>query len=194
MFENLITVTARIDEIKSHFRNANVRGDVAVATHYPAKPDLAPQTVEPFFPDYLLQQVKERVKGTTEEVSSYDSLIESAAAKYGVDSALAKAVVKAESGFNPNAVSSAGARGLMQLMPSTAAGLGVTDAFDPQQNVEAGVRYLRGQLDRFGGNESLALAAYNAGPGNVMKYGGVPPFTETQNYVKKVLSYKELFK
>ena len=99
-------------------------------------------------------------------------------------------IIKAESGFNPNAVSKAGASGLMQLMPGTARGLGVEDIFDVEQNIEGGAKYLRGMLDRFDGDKSLALAAYNAGPNAVKRYGGIPPYQETQNYVKRVLSYE----
>ena len=115
------------------------------------------------------------------------SMIEDTSAKYGVDSKLVKALVQQESGFNPNAKSKVGALGLMQLMPSTAKGLGVKDAMDPQQNIEGGVKYLKSMLDRFHGNTILALAAYNAGPNAVSKYDGVPPYKETQNYVKAIL-------
>jgi soluble lytic murein transglycosylase-like protein len=121
----------------------------------------------------------------------FGRLFAQAGAKHGVDPALLAAVAKAESGFNPRAVSHAGARGLMQLMPSTAAGLGVDDAFDPPQAVDGSARLLRSLLTRFGGRVDLALAGYNAGPGAVQRYGGVPPYAETRAYVSRVNDYWE---
>jgi soluble lytic murein transglycosylase-like protein len=123
----------------------------------------------------------------------YASEITAAATKYGIDPALLAGLVKQESGFNPNARSGAGATGLTQLMPATARGLGVTDPTDPVQALEGGAKYLREQLDRFGGDERLALAAYNAGPGAVQRFGGVPPYAETQNYVKVVLANRDAY-
>lgn len=119
---------------------------------------------------------------TTADIQSY---ITTVAQQYGVDPSLALAVAQQESGFNPNAVSPAGAIGIFQLMPTTAAGLGVNPS-DPAQNIQGGVQYLAQMLNQFGGDTSLALAAYNAGPGAVTKYGGVPPYAETQNYVAAI--------
>ena len=120
-------------------------------------------------------------------MADYTGLITQSAQQYGVDPALALAVAQKESSMNPAAVSPAGAVGLFQLMPGTAAALGV-DPNDPTQNIQGGVRYLAQLLGQYGGDTSLALAAYNAGPGNVTRYGGVPPFPETQNYVSSILS------
>ncbi len=125
---------------------------------------------------------------TTSAPSSIDGMIAASAHKYGVDSNLVKQVISAESGFNPDATSRVGAEGLMQLMPGTATSLGVTNPLNPAQNIDAGTHYLKNLLNQFGGNVQLALAGYNAGPGAVEKYGGIPPYRETQNYVKKILS------
>jgi soluble lytic murein transglycosylase-like protein len=124
--------------------------------------------------------------------SAIDRTVVAGAAAAGVDPALVEAIVANESGFDPNATSRAGACGLMQLMPQTAASLGVGDPYDPEQNVRGGTRYLRDLLERFGDVE-LAVAAYNAGPGAVERYGGVPPYAETQTYVRNVMArYREL--
>lgn len=125
------------------------------------------------------------------EARPFAKLIEAVALKHGIDPALVHAVIEAESNYQPSAQSHVGARGLMQVMPATARDLGVKSArllFDPQENLEAGVKYLKFLLERFDGDLTSAIAAYNAGPGNVQKYEGIPPFEETQNYVRKVLS------
>lgn len=123
--------------------------------------------------------------------TKYDSIFKKAAKKYGVSESLLKAVAKAESNFNPNDVSSAGAIGVMQLMPSTAKELGVTNPYDAEQNIMGGAKLIAAHLKKFNGDVRLALAAYNAGSGAVKKYGGVPSFCKT--YVNKVLSYKKAY-
>ena len=123
--------------------------------------------------------------------TSLDAYFEEASEKYNVDVKLLKAIAHAESNFNPNATSSSGAMGVMQLMPSTAKSLGITDAYNAYDNIMGGAKVIAEHLANYNGDVSLALAAYNAGSGNVAKYGGVPPFTETQNYIKKVLAYYE---
>lgn len=125
-------------------------------------------------------------RGYRVSAAEIDSAIDQAASKHGVDANLVRALVKVESNFNPNAVSNKGAMGLMQLMPRTASGLSVSNPFDPQQNVDAGVRHLRQLLNNFGGDVRLSLAAYNAGEGAVKRNGGVPHYGETQNYVKRI--------
>ena len=127
-------------------------------------------------------------------IRDYDKIITQAAAKFNLDAALIKAVIKAESNFNHKAVSRAGAKGLMQLMPQTASSLNVDDVFHPGNNIEGGARYLRYLLNLYRGNLTLALAAYNAGEGAVAKYNyGVPPYRETQNYVRRVLALYESY-
>lgn len=118
-----------------------------------------------------------------------DAIFNEAASKYGVDAKFLKAIAKCESDFSTECTSRSGAMGIMQLMPQTAASLGVTNAYDPYQNIMGGARYISEKLTQYNGDKSLALAAYNAGSGNVAKYGGIPPFKETQNYVAKVMAY-----
>jgi hypothetical protein len=136
--------------------------------------------------------LREGVEGTPEDEGTLgemdiDSLISAVAARYGVSEGLVAAIIEAESEFNPRAVSRTGARGLMQLMPKTAAILGVGDPFDPRENIEGGVRHLRSLMDRFDGNLPLVLAAYNAGHRAVIRHGGVPPYRETRRYVNRIL-------
>lgn len=131
----------------------------------------------------------DRINNIAEKISQYDEIINSASEEFGIPTNLIKSVIAAESAGNSSAVSSAGAKGLMQLMDGTAKDLGVDDSFSPAQNIMGGTNYLNQMLNQFDGSLELALAAYNAGPGNVQKYNGIPPFEETQKYVSRVLSY-----
>jgi soluble lytic murein transglycosylase-like protein len=143
---------------------------------------LPPSAVRGFVPDEVLEEL-----GGASSGSDLVRLVEEAARRRGLDPALVLAVVSVESGFRPEAVSPKGAQGLMQLMPRTAASLGVQDAFDPEQNLDAGVRHLEALLKLYDGNLTRALAAYNAGQGAVARHGGVPPYRETRAYVRRVL-------
>ena len=137
------------------------------------------------FKDKVFSSLNRYDSATSKEI---DELITTYSAKNNLDKDFVKALIKQESGFQTDATSHCGAMGLMQLMPSTASSMGVKNAYDAEQNIAGGTKYLKGLMDRYDGNMELALAAYNAGPGAVNKYGGVPPYKETQNYVKNVLS------
>jgi len=128
------------------------------------------------------------VSPSPDKKDSFADIIKRASQKYNVDEDLIRAVIGQESSFNPQAVSRCGACGLMQLMPETARSLGVKDVFDPEENIMAGVKYLRDKLNEFGGNVSCALAAYNAGSAAVRKYGGIPPYKEKKAYVARILN------
>jgi soluble lytic murein transglycosylase-like protein len=127
-------------------------------------------------------------------INRYDAFIKSAARQHGVAFALVKSIIKVESNFNPKAVSHKGALGLMQIMPENVKDLKIKNPFDPMENIMGGARYFKRMLDRFNGKLSLALAAYNAGPEAVKQYQDIPPYAETENYVKKVLKYYYLYK
>jgi soluble lytic murein transglycosylase-like protein len=141
-------------------------------------------------PYVLVMREKRVIIQLKGDIVPYDDLIAKASERYRIDSALVKAVIKAESNFNHRAVSPVGARGLMQLMPATAATLQVKDSFHPETNIDGGVRYLRYLMNMFNGNLPLVLAAYNAGENAVMRHNNrIPPYPETQTYVKRVLNY-----
>jgi soluble lytic murein transglycosylase-like protein len=186
---SLSTIGTRLDELQTMVAQMNA----------PATPAAAPAATAPassFAGALAAAQTSPSsapVSGTGAS-SAFDAQINAAAASNGIDPALLKGLVSQESGFNPNARSGAGALGLTQLMPGTASSLGVTNPLDPAQSLQGGAKYLREQLDRFGGDETLALAAYNAGPGAVQKYGGVPPYAETQKYVTSVMSKAAAFR
>ena len=147
------------------------------------------EKTQPQFATFLSPQVNaESADQLKPSAAAFQPMIEELSARYGVDKTLINAVVRQESCFNPVALSHAGAQGLMQLMPATAKTLGVTDPYNPAQNLEGGVRHLSSLLAHYNGNIPLALAAYNAGMGAVKKHGGIPPYAETQNYVKSILA------
>lgn len=186
---SIATIQSRVDEIQSMIAACNGQ-----------QPAQSQATTGPSF-DQQLQgatgQLGVAASPATAGASGdtpFSAQIDAAAQKYGLDPALLKGLIKQESGFNPNAGSSAGAQGLTQLMPGTARSLGCTNPLDPAQSIDAGARYLRQQLDTFGGDVRKALAAYNAGPGAVQRYGGVPPYAETQDYVQKVMAYADQFR
>ncbi|MBJ7331963.1 MAG: lytic transglycosylase domain-containing protein [Solirubrobacteraceae bacterium] len=199
---SVTAINARVEEIQQmigqlHGGTAETSGGDFAATLQSATTASNPQAATATAAGNPLTPLAANAAGTgatTTLNTPYASEIQAAAAKHGVDPALLAALVRQESNFNPTAGSPAGARGLTQLMPGTAASLGVTDVTDPAQALDGGAKYLKQQLDAFNGDEKLALAAYNAGPGAVKKYGGVPPYAETQNYVTKVLGYAQEYR
>jgi len=181
-FNLFLTLLDKIDTIQNWVRNMSINGISAIGNLGTGAAVSAASTYNADFSSVLNNS-----KSGSE--TSLDSIFEAASERYDVPVNLLKAVAKAESNFNANAKSSCGAMGIMQLMPATAESLGVSDAYDPEQNIMGGAKFLHQLLDEFDGDTRLAVAAYNAGPGNVEKYGGIPPFAETKNYVEKVMDY-----
>lgn len=168
---NISTITARIRDIQATFAGMVKTSGHAAAQHA----------------SQFVSSLKSALPAGSIQ-SKFDGVIDTISKQYRVPARVIHEIVRQESGGNPDAVSPAGAMGLMQLMPATAKSLGVTDPFDVVQNIDAGVRYLRKMLDKYNGNLAYALAAYNAGPGAVDRYGGVPPYKETIHYVRNILS------
>ena len=189
-------VESRVQQIESMLQAMEARKAAALqksGSSLPVDP-LAPTDAQKPFQFYL-QQAGQNMDSPTnngainqQRFQMAQPLVENLSARYGMDKSLINAIIQQESGFNPNAVSRSGAKGLMQLMPGTAQQLGVTNPHDPVQNLDGGIRYIKGLMEQFNGNIPLALAAYNAGPGAVTKYKGIPPYQETQNYVRNILA------
>lgn len=165
-----------------------------------AKNDIKPESIETIEKKVESRPVVEEAKAEAKEAvelkskidlkaqkADIDELVAIFSEKYDIDADFIKAIIKQESGFNANATSKKGAMGLMQLMPKTAESLGVIDAYNPSQNIEGGVKYLKSLLEKYDDNKEMALAAYNAGPNAVKKYGGIPPYKETQNYINNIM-------
>lgn len=181
MYGRIDAIQMRMQEIQARF--GAVQPPAVSLTPAQAAPGVAAGSGSSF--SQLLSTLQQQPGSQTGDYSAY---IKQASQRWGVDESLIRAVITQESGGNAQATSPCGAQGLMQLMPETAKGLGVTNSYDPEQNIMGGTRYLRAQLDRFNGDVSMALAAYNAGPGAVQQYGGVPPYAETQNYVANIMA------
>lgn len=180
----VLTTGARL-----HVTSYQQEGDVVHLRMEGGQIDLPVSNIVRFEPEEVFTPIAKPPAPPQSELDAatpYLELIKSAAAKYSLDAQLLARVVQAESNFNPRAISVKNAQGLMQLMPQTSADLAVRNPFDPAQSIDAGARYLRQLLDKFSGNVELALAAYNAGPDRVTQYNGVPPYRETQNYVRKI--------
>lgn len=199
---SLNLMLARINSIENEFSALNqlaqktgIQEAEPIQSEFKAILDKKLQEVEPEAPlDDDIDIFKKEAVNLKSKIdlkaqsSDIDEIVETFSQKYGVDSDFIKAIIKQESGFNPNATSKKGAMGLMQLMPATAKSLGVINAYNPWENVEGGVKHIKNLLNKYNNNEQLALAAYNAGAGAVKKYGGIPPYKETQNYVNSIMA------
>lgn len=181
--EGISHAMARIEEIRSKIRS------IAQQVTPPAS-DAAKSGASDFASQLAAASSGSGVTagGLSRAPEPYRSMLQGAASRHNVPMSLLESVARRESGFDPRAVSPRGAQGIMQIMPATQAAVGVTDPFDAGQSIEGGARYLRMMLDRFGGDTTRALAAYNAGPGAVERHNGVPPFAETRDYVTRILS------
>jgi len=148
--------------------------------------DISQNTISQNFDTKTIENIKSKL-------SNYDKIINDAAKTYDISPSLIKSIISVESSANPNALSSSGAKGLMQLMDGTSKELGIKNSYNPLENIKGGTEYIKKMLDSYGGNLETALAAYNAGPGNVDKYNGIPPFSETEKYIEKVKMYNSIF-
>ncbi len=185
---SVATVTARVAELRTL-----IEGEPATTTTAPGFDQALMAATSPS-PLGLTSMASPTATATPAGATPFAGEIDAAATRNGVDPALLRALIRQESNFDPSAQSPAGAQGLTQLMPATARGLGVDDPLDPIQAIEGGARYLRQMLDRFGGDVTQALAGYNAGPGAVERFGGVPPYDETERYVRQVMTYADQYR
>ncbi len=181
--EGIERVFVRIQEIQTRFFKPYI--NYARKENFQAQLERAQER--------LFNENKIHKKSIKFKVTDFEHIIKRYSEKYNIPEKLIKSIIKQESNFNPYAVSKKGAKGLMQIMPQTAKLLGIKDIFNPEENIEGGVRYLRMLLDKFGGDLIKSLAAYNAGPEAVEKYNGVPNYTETKNYIRNVLNYLSMF-
>ncbi len=184
--EGLTAALARIAEIQELITGLSASSSSPVAQETGTPQAASFVSSPPTFAEALTRAQRAQAEARPPKEAPYAALIRQVAARYGVDEDLVHAIVEAESDYNPRCVSKAGAMGLMQLMPATARALGLSDPWDPAQNLDGGVRYLRQLIERFK-DIDLALAAYNAGPNAVSRYQGIPPYPETQAYVRRVL-------
>jgi len=192
-FSRFREVQTRVDQIRKRFTNCeeyNKKPRFIDVLESSAGEHKEKSTLEPL-PEKITSSSGLEDRNPVERSRNIDHLVKQKCLKYGVDENLVRSMIKMESGGNPYAVSKAGARGLMQLMPSTAKMLGVEDSFDPDQNLDGGIRYIKRLLNRYQGKEELALAAYHSGPSRVDQYGGIPPYPIVKHYVKTVLSLAE---
>ena len=192
-FSSFREVQTRVDQIRKRFTNCeeyNKKPRFIDVLESSAGKHKDKSTLDPL-PGKIASSSGSENRDPVERSLDIDHLVREKCIKYGVDEHLVRSMIKMESGGNPDAVSKAGARGLMQLMPSTAKMLGVEDSFDPDQNLDGGIRYIKKLLNRYKGKEKLALAAYHSGPSRVDQYGGIPPYPIVKHYVKTVLSLAE---
>lgn len=188
--QNLFGVKQNFARTFTPYNSSSLNGYIPKDTHVTSTGKVSQKTLNMSTEETLATATgKSYASGTLTVPAKYKAIFEEAAEKYGVDEKFIESVAMAESSFNPNDVSHSGAVGIMQLMPSTAKSLGVEDSYDPYQNIMGGTKYLAQLLKNFNGNYALAAAGYNAGGAAVVKYDGLPPYTETQNYVVTVLDY-----
>ena len=191
-FAQLASLSGNVNSIAQNQQFQTIL-DAKIKEAEPIKPEEKPEIDPERLLDDEIEELEKQINLKTKidlksQSSDLDEIIDTFASKYDVDSDFIKAIIKRESNFNPKATSKKGAMGLMQLMPSTAKSLGVINAYNPWENIDGGVKHLSGLLKTYNGDKKLALAAYNAGGGAVKKYGGIPPYKETQNYVKSIMA------